>query len=71
MSARAIEAVRRAAGPAGDVSGNCDAAVHYAERGDLVQAARELEWAQDNLRDAAGRIAEARAAIAQAQGGAA
>ncbi|MBB3193982.1 hypothetical protein [Roseateles terrae] len=68
MSATIVRAVRAAASSAGDVSGNCDAAAHYADRGDFEQAARELGWAEENLRSATHRIAEARAAVAKATG---
>jgi hypothetical protein len=69
-AAEIVRAVRAAAGAAGDVSGNCDAASFNAERGNLNRAAEELQWAEDNLRSAIHRIADARAAIAAATGSA-
>lgn len=39
---RAVEAVRAAASAAGDTSGNCDAAQHLFERGNIGRAAEEL-----------------------------
>lgn len=67
---RAIAAVGRAASSAGDVSGNCDEAAHYIERGNVDQAAQSMEWAETNVRSALYRITEARAAIAKATGSA-
>lgn len=63
-------AVNAAAGAAGDTSGNCDEAAHLAERGAFTLAAERLEWAEKNARSALHRIAEARAALAKAQGSA-
>lgn len=63
----AIESVRAAASAAGDVSGNCDAAYHYAQREAFADVARQLEWAEDNARSMLHRIKEARAAIQGAQ----
>jgi len=68
---RAINAVRAAAGAAGDASGNCDAAMHLIERGNVGRAAEEVEWAEQNAKSALHRIAEARAAISKATGSAA
>lgn len=68
---RAARAVRAAASAAGDVSGNCDAGEHAINRGDLVRAAEEMEWAEQNVRSAVHRISEARTAIAKAAGAAA
>ena len=61
---RAAEAVRAAASAAGDTSGNCDAAQHLLERGNIGRAAEELEWAEENARSALNRIKEARAHLA-------
>lgn len=67
---RAEEAVGRAESSAADVHGNCEEALHYAERGNLVEAAQRMEWAEQNVRSLAYRIGEARAAIAKATGSA-
>lgn len=66
---RAVEAVRAAASAAGDTSGNCDAAQHLFERGNIGRAAEELEWAEENARSALHRIKEARAHLAKAATG--
>ncbi|MFG6441112.1 hypothetical protein [Roseateles sp. LKC17W] len=65
-AAAALRAARAAAGAAGDTSGNCDAAVHYAERRQFQSAAQELEWAEENARSAMRRIQDARAVLANA-----
>lgn len=67
---RAITAVRDAASSAGDASGNCDAAVHLIECGNVKRAAQEIEWAEENARSALHRITDARAAIAKVAEGA-
>ncbi len=63
---RALAAVRAAASAAGDVSGNCDAATHLFERGNIGRAAEELEWAEENARSALHRIKEARTQLIKA-----
>ena len=68
-----INAVRAAASSAGDTSGNCDEAFNLIQRGAAKEALQRLEWAVENVQNAAARISEARAAIlndAQVQGGA-
>lgn len=66
-----VRAVREAALSAGDLSGNCDAALICAERGDAKHTAQELEWATSNLQAAIRDVARAREAIAKFAGAAA
>lgn len=62
---QAAAAVRAAASAAGDVSGNCDEAVHWLGRGDVADAAERLEWAEENAQSALHRIREARGLLAK------
>ena len=71
---KASAAVREVSLSAGDLSDNCDSARAYAELGDFESAAKVLQWAEDNMRDAKRHLAaaidaidSARAAIAKAE----